>query len=147
MSLGIQEIIVLAFYWTNHLWNSASITSSLWHLMLQLHFIPLLLNCIKLLPNICFNFAINKASWCSFSITKPKISLKISLAALSVKLRYLKSTLLLQIPRHITTVIHLLHISHFFIFLEQMAAAKNLKAKIRFTKFLRLMVYQISLSI
>ena len=48
-------------------------------------------------------------------------------------LRYLKSTLLLQIPRHITTVIHLLHISHFLIFLRQMAAAKNLmkvKAKI-----------------
>ena len=63
---------------------------------------------------------------------------------------YLKSTLLLQIPHHITTVIHLLHISHFFIFLGQMAAAKNLmkvKAKISLTKFPRLTVYQISLSI
>ena len=65
-------------------------------------------------------------------------------------LRYLKSTLLLQIPRHITTVIHLLHISHFFIFLGQMAAVKNLmkvKAKIILTKFPRLTICQISLSI
>ena len=37
-----------------------------------------------------------------------------------------------------TIVTHLLHISHFFIFLGQMAAAKNLikvKAKVSLTKF------------
>ena len=65
-------------------------------------------------------------------------------------LRYFQSTLLLQIPPHITTVIHLLHINHFFIFFRAVWLQRNLmkvEAKISLMKFPRLTVYQISLSI